>query len=544
MIFYILLLIFLLFLIFVYLPSRSLPNENVPQRSALNTASDLPETTNFAVISSLPPMDYNSSCQYDRCGNYKVDEKFWINGKKALDSKIKIRGHSSAMWEQKSYTVHFQKPVALTDIFPKTKKYVLYAPYFELNRIQNPLTYYLSNIIGVPAPVTAPIILWINESGYPPNWDWEQLAYSTVPPQICNNQVIQGGDSPYRALYWLFTPVSKDMVGLKKGDFLIEFDRGDCPDDAASIITSYKPWGLDVSETAKTTGWSRPIMKYPDADKESNQSEKEKAGLILTDFVDKLFGPKPLGNGGEPSENALKMIDIDSWAKYFILSEFASSVDGYMYSTYMYIKNGKIYMGPPWDYNEAYGSCYNYMSCRDGGNTQFWRYAKQWFYFEPNKWRFGVPQLYARLLMSTTFRKQLFDIYTNLRNNELSDDNVTRISNYFTQLIRPEIPNTEKRWPKMFDWYHYNPDYPYAVFDSATEALNTFIKRRLKWLDENMVDGPEINPKTGNNGYMLQFNDPLNNDGCGSSSKEKVYTGCDKQTEKGLFYSVWPAQPY
>lgn len=539
----ILLMVLILLYIFINLGFNNSKQLKVNTNLQLDIkSSNLPKNVNYAVISNLPPMDYDDNCNYNRCGNYKVDEKFWFNGNYPLDVKIKIRGHSSAMWEQKSYTVSFEKPVALLSIFPKIKKYVLYAPYFELNRIQNPVAYYISNLIGLPAPVSAPLILWVNKDGYPENW--EKLALTTLPTQSCNGNIIQGGDSPYRALYWLFSPVTKDMVGLNEDDFLVEFDRGDCPNDTSSIVTSYTPWGLNVSEFAKYTGWSRPLMKFPDPDKIESNQKKEKLGLILTDFVDKLFGPKPQGDGGEVSNEALDMIDIESWAKYFILSEFASSVDGYMYSTYMYIKKGKIYLGPPWDYNEAFGSCYNYDSCRDGGNTSFWRYAKQWFYFEPNLWRFGVPQMYARLLMSSTFRKQLFQIYTKLRSNELSNDNVMQISKYYAQLIRPEIPNIEKRWPKRFDWNHYNPNFPYASFELSLDILNSFMIKRLQWMDLNMVDGPQIDPKTGNNGYMFNFKDPLNNDGCGKGMSDKSFSGCDKQTKLGLFYSIWPAQPY
>ena len=63
-------------------------------------------------------------------------------------------------------------------------------------------------------------------------------------------------------------------------------------------------------------------------------------------------------------------------------------------------------------------------------------------------------------------------------------------------------------------------------------------------MDINMVDGPPIDPKTGNNGYMFNFKDPLNNDGCGKGISDKSFSGCDKQTKLGLFYSIWPAQPY
>ena len=391
------------------------------------------------------------------------------------------------------------------------------------------------------APQSTPVRLWVNKGGIPS--DWNALANSTLPSQSCGD----GNDSPYRGLYWLLSPIDQDMLNLTKNDFLIQFDRGNCPDDSSSIITNYLPWGFDVSKNAVYSTWSRPLLSYPDPEKSNGFQNKEIAGNILTDFVNKLFGPL-VGSDKEPSQDALDMIDIESWAKYFILSEFASSVDGYSFSTYLNIrkeKNGnyKVYMGPIWDYNEAFGSCYNYGLCRDGGNSQFWRYTKQWFVFEPKVWRFGIPQLYARLLMSSSFRKQLFQIYKDLRKSDLSNKNILKISNYFTNLVKPEIPFIEKRWPTRFNWKHYNPSNPTAIFNWSTNILNNWIVKRLEWMDINMVDGPPIDPITGNNGYMLSFNKPTTSIQSCSIGDDQYYMGCDRQNQLGLFYSKWPSLP-
>ena len=115
-------------------------------------------------------------------------------------------------------------------------------------------------------------------------------------------------------------------------------------------------------------------------------------------------------------------------------------------------------MGPVWDYNEALSSCMSYYACRDGGNANFWRYAKQWWYFSPDKVKYGIPQYYARILMSSTFRNTLFNTYQNLRKNQLSENYINLIIDNLSGLLSDGedssiINHTFHRWPKRFEYF-------------------------------------------------------------------------------------------
>ena len=71
----------------------------------------------------------------------------------------------------------------------------------------------------------------------------------------------------------------------------------------------------------------------------------------LDAFEDELYSSNPSW------EKITKMIDIESFAKYYLVNEFAENTDSYYSSCYLYKDgdNDVIHMGPTWDYDAAFG---------------------------------------------------------------------------------------------------------------------------------------------------------------------------------------------
>ena len=59
-----------------------------------------------------------------------------------------------------------------------------------------------------------------------------------------------------------------------------------------------------------------------------------------------------------------KVIDVDSFAAYFLLNELYKTVDFGFSSVYYYYKDNVLYAGPAWDYDLSSGNTYDYHQKR------------------------------------------------------------------------------------------------------------------------------------------------------------------------------------
>lgn len=456
------------------------------------------------VITALPAAQCNWLLH---CENAAVNVQVYINGR-VLSAAAKIHGHSSSSFPQKSINLKFSSVQQLFDFPYKTDKMILYAPAYEGNKVQEPLTYLVSNSIGLRAVDTYPVVLWVNPNGTPTS--------CTVP--VVNPNCAQGGDACYRGLYWLTNTIDERLLGIAKTDCIIEFDRGDCPSDHATLLTKYSPFGLDIAKEVD----SRPMLQYP----KPTSAILDATGSLLLTFVTSLFTGQ-----GDIDDNVLDMIDADSWAKYFIMSEFACSTDAYVYSTYLTIRGGKIFMGPLSDYNFAYGDWLD----RNGSNVYFWRYVEQYLFLSQKSPQpaVGVASMYCRLLMSTKFQDYLMYTYTKLRTNELSTATIDAVLDTLCAVVEPGMAAYYQRWPAI-------PSCTPALNNTyAASKLNlqNWISIRLAWMDANMVPGAPVD-STGTNGAAM-FELPFKNGGCYCNLSVSV-KDCEVQKQKGFFYSYLP----
>lgn len=555
--FYIYIIILIIGIIISYILISSLKlknkNKNIKNKFVLqNTYSEsyFPNEIGVVTLNKLPIIECNpikNDCDNGiNCNSPITKLNLWFNNTEYNNVNVKIHGNVTSTWEKKSYNIKFNVKTKLVDYIPISKDYILYSPYYELNKYQNVLSYYLSNSINFIAPKCYPVFLWINENG-PEKTIQDWINYNnktTLPSQLCNNQIISGGDKPFRGIYWLINKIDENMLNLKQTDYLIQFDRGLCCKDANKLIKNFSPFGFNMYNKASLLGWSRPIIEF------AGKNVREDPGTILTKFVENLFS-----DTDEPSEEAINMIDFESWAKYFILSELFNSVDAYLYSTNMSLRYDdnnntyKIFMGPLWDYNQAFCNCSSYTPCRDGGNPKFWKYAKQWFTFKYNSKRYCVPEFYARILMSSQFRKYVVNMYQTLRTNELSNNSILNLCYKFKNLIRTATNNDLYRWNNYFG----NPIQPdndktsektyWNISNFWFNYLEECIKTRLEWLDQNMKNGPNIDT-SGNNSKNLNLefgkNIPPNQDKNnynGDCIIDNNFSECDVQNNTGFFYA-------
>lgn len=180
----------------------------------------------------------------------------------------------------------------------------------------------------------------------------------------------------------------------------------------------------------------------------------------------------------DPEVGYRRYLHAGSWVDYILLSEFLKNVDAYILSTYFHkAKDGKIHMGPIWDFNLSSGNA-SY-----GG---VW-HEKEWILTDRDaRFAFSVPFWWDRLLEDPHFRRQLVTRWRALRKSVLQTRLlIETIDQTAVQLQQAQQRNFQ-RWPLWNRYVWPNPR-PYAAnYDEAVDRLKTWLRKRGAWMDDNI----------------------------------------------------------
>lgn len=370
----------------------------------------------------------------------------------ALDSRhvdfegkigIEVRGKTSQMFPKQQYGFEIQddsgndKDVSLLGL-PAESDWVLNGPYSDKTLMRNYLAYEFSNRIGRYASRTKFVEVFLNDSG--------------------DTRI---GGKHYVGVYLLMEKIKRGRkrVNIKSlkptqnrpseitGGYILKIDKIDWYDTYFStrhgtqLIHVY-PKGREMSPAQKV--WIREYM---------NAFESALAGK---DFAD-------------PKRGYARYIDIDSFIDHFIINELFKNTDGFRNSTYMYKdRNGKLKMGPVWDFNLSMG------------NTVLYR---GW---ETDSWLIGtnpVPFWWGRLLMDENFKRRLVKRWRTLRKKELATsellDEIDRTAGY---LYDAQKRNFQK-WRVLGYRVFGNPGPYLPTYEQEVQQLKTWLQARVKWMD-------------------------------------------------------------
>ncbi len=219
---------------------------------------------------------------------------------------VEIKGRGNSTWDQpkKPYQIKFEDKESLFN-FPKNKKWILLANYLDPTYIRTDTAFYLEKIF---------------DEKYPLRGNFTELYI----------------DKNYRGLYYL-----TEKVGLEKLRASLDNPNG--------VLVEIDNVHNELEKCYRTKSNDCAIVKDS-----INQDNDE---ISMQDFINSL-------NKLETSiklrryDDVIALLDIDSFAKYFLLSEFIVNPDAYSTSFFMY-KNGpedKIHAGPGWDFDLAFGN--------------------------------------------------------------------------------------------------------------------------------------------------------------------------------------------
>jgi Spore coat assembly protein len=161
-----------------------------------------------------------------------------------------------------------------------------------------------------------------------------------------------------------------------------------------------------------------------------------------------------------------KYIDVDSFVDWYIVNEFVKNYDsGFTTSCFFFInREGKLTMGPVWDYDTCYGnqvvaSCINPMG-----------YHVKW-----SPW-------YTMLNNDAKFTELLHKRWTELRNDGMFDDFLEKITETADYISKSQKLDT-KLWPEAMKSKDLRGDLALFTYEEELDYLITWVTRRITWLD-------------------------------------------------------------
>ncbi|MBQ3453225.1 CotH kinase family protein [Candidatus Saccharibacteria bacterium] len=243
----------------------------------------------------------------DKSEVYEGNELTLVDGdgtKTYRGVQLKGRGNSTWAVEKKPYQIELQRRADPFNL-GRGRKWILLADYFDETHLRNDTAFYLEEMLGEEFPVRgtyAEVFIDETELG---------LYFVTNKVEISKNSVDL-----------------RDPLGI-----LVEVDN--LHGSSAECYRTSESICLVVEDTVD------PEM------------EKEAIRDFLKDF-DRL---EVVAKSGD-YKTVREVIDVESFAKYYLLSEFTVNPDAYTSSWFLYKDgpNDKIHAGPGWDFDLALGN--------------------------------------------------------------------------------------------------------------------------------------------------------------------------------------------
>ena len=362
-----------------------------------------------------------------------------VDGTTLTDAaSFKVRGNTTSLYwiDKKPFTFKFNKKKNVLGL-GSGKKWALIANAFDPTLLRNRVAFDLAKQLGLEYTSNQRFVeLWV--------------------------------DGSYRGLYALYEPVEegKDRVNIDiegndgKKDFMIEYEAMREEED----VTYFKVDGL------------RFIASEPD------EPDEEQLAYIQS-TMDDIVKTMKSGTRAQIEEK----IDVESFVKFYVLNEYLKTFDFSVSSVNFYYKDGKLYAGPPWDYDLSGGNNAPEYSARAadadktdglfaaGKNLYLYLIKKGWFYAQVR----DVYSQNADYIASISADGGLLD---------------TLRAQYATEIDRNyTVYSVSKHWIN-------NQKKPLPTYDENYDYLKNWYKERHIWLGEYLSALPDPYIKGDANG--------------------------------------------
>ena len=381
------------------------------------TAADGRTYTVTAMVSDLPDLmislkgtDLSTVHKKGKNKKYQGNALTVMDGNQTESyENVELKGRGNTTWDmgdKKPYQIKLEEKASVLGM-KAAKKWVLLSNAFDDSLMRNLLAFDTADQLEMAwTPSCRSVNLWI--------------------------------DGDYRGTYLLCEKVEIDNNRLQLSDpegLLVE---------------------LDTAYYKEEDYWFKTSL-YPFAVKESVSDEKADIEAGMQNFRDTFEGLMNYLSGTDPEEVTLtglaKYIDVDSFAKYYLMSEYFRCVDAYISSAYFYQDGPEdvIHFGPVWDYDASMGNL------RDSTYASAEKYGDHLSAFMP------------ALLCCPAFREYVTDCYQNYRT---VFQNASEQTNLFSAQLEQAADMNYTRWEYAPGWTLSTKGY--AVKDDIADFADSF----------------------------------------------------------------------
>lgn len=418
---------------------------------------------------------------------------------------LRIRGSTSSQsdYPKKQFAVELwdennaDKSASILGM-PAESDWVLYAPYSEKALMQNALAMQWANETGHYASRTRYVEVYLNQTSTTTAIDYtgDYLGVYILMEKI----KVDSNRVDIAAL----NPTDTTLPDIS-GGYLFKKDRKDSDEFAIDTLG-----GAEVA-----------TQKFIVAEPELADLNTQQQSYLQTFFTD-LDAVMQGSNFADPVNGYAKYLDVGSWVDYYIVAEMTKNIDAYWLSTYMNMdRNGKLAMGPVWDFNLALGQA----GYRNGASPAEWNgptlgflngFGDQYGYYgrlfdDPN-FKLKVADRWQELRKTAFSTAQIHaDIDANVailsdNNGNYPSENITVASGIPTYGLPTQTSNNPvvrnfKKW-NVLGQYTPGSTYedPQGRWIEDIKLLKAWMKARVEWMDTQFAPAPVLSPAGGNFG--------------------------------------------
>ena len=330
-------------------------------------------------------------------------------------ARIRLRGNSTAEFPKRPFNIRLSQAEPFLDL-PAAKSWVLLANYFDKTMLRNALAFYLSEQCHM---------------GWTPHFRFVDLYYN----------------GEYKGVYQACEKVEvhPNRVNVGENGWLIEIDaRVSEKDHFIQTTRMEHPFRID---------W--PHKNITDEQILQLQAFFQEAEDVL--FSDHFT---------HPTEGWRKYLDEQSWINWYLINEIAKNGDGNFYSScYMHSgENGKIVLGPLWDYDTCFGN-----NIYDDPRN-------------PEGFYVGKAHWFARLMEDPLFAQHTREQFAFFYARQEQQYAFIRHS---AQQLLPFIERNDQVWHTI--GASVSPYLtPNNSYDEDINALISWLQTRYEWLNDQM----------------------------------------------------------